>query len=337
MTTTYNVQLQIENIIPLGDESDSKSIVAVWKQAQAQFGTYDADNTSALDSYDNDYRFTLDLKEPLALFESAIAEAGSFNNYRQLHAENQDIKISALIGIKVTSVKDDCGQEAIYKATTIFQQQLYLAMNFAYPGACQLLGSRFIGDSSYLYEAQSYESKVFYDARISARESNWPKLHNLELSKVWQWLNSMALSHSDIAISDINKVLINMLKLGQQRHRYGSRSILIASQQIELLLGIKHDDGNRLRNRTRLILGDVPEAADCFIDLYRLRADLFHGEQPVRRPALICNGQQEERREQIAIHNTNVELAASIIVALIQTLISNNKNKFLFKEVLVEG
>ncbi len=41
---------------------------------------------------------------------------------------------------------------------------------------------------------------------------------------------------SETAISDINKALINILKLAQQCHRYGSRSVLfvgLVAQQVE--------------------------------------------------------------------------------------------------------
>jgi hypothetical protein len=168
---------------------------------------------------------------------------------------------------------------------------------------------------------------------MCSHQQAWPAIQKLDIESIWLWLNAQGFSRSDIAISSINKVLFNMLKLAQQRHRFGSRSALLATKQFQLLLDTQ--DEMRLRNRTSLILGKIPEASDCFVALLQLRRELFEGHHPVRRPALICQSAYEESREQISSHNTTIELAATMIVALVQQLIKSDKSKFQFKESLI--
>jgi|DeeseametMP0441B_FD_contig_51_79970_length_1120_multi_2_in_0_out_0_1 hypothetical protein len=336
MTSENSFHIHVDNIIPHADEHASQEILTVWKAANQFF----SDTTYECVSYNGDKILDLQIKPDLTgaieIIESAIQRAKSLDGYRQLHAENSDTEIGAVLAISIapSQSSDKISAEDAYYAASTFQQQLFLTLNLAFPGACKLLGARFVGYNAHLYEAQSFDSKLFYNARMTCRQEAWPQAQNLDLPTIWNWLNTQGFSRSDTAISSINKVLVNLLKLGQQRHRFGSRSALIASQQFELLLHTI--DETQLRNRTRLILGDIPESSDCFVALLNLRNELIAGNHPVRRPALICHSLNEESREQITRHNTTVELAANIMISLIQTLIKSGKSKFKFKESLVD-
>lgn len=336
MTTELSFRLNVDNIIPHADPQSSQKVVATWKSASQLFNDFKYECIKPSSGNLITQQISLDMSDVLNVLENAITQSGSLDSCRKHHIENRKTRVNASLAFTLKSEDEAIQIGDAYQIASTFLQQLYLAMNLAYPGSCQLLGVEFEGENSHLYEAQSFDSKLFYDARMSAHQQGWPNLQTLELPTTWNWISKQNFSHSDIAISDCNKVLFNMLKLAQQRHRYGSRSALLAAQQIELLLGTRHSgDVKRLRARTRLILDDIPESADCFVELFQLRANLFHGQHPVRRPALICNSPSQERREQIASHNTTIELAAGIITGLIQRLVKTNESKFQFKEILI--
>lgn len=332
MSSEQSFHIHVDNIIPHADKQASQEIFTIWKAAHQFFSEIDYQCVSADNSKLMDVQVKLDLSGPVEILESAIQRSESLDGYRQLHAENSDTETGAIFAIEIKSANTLSTEDAYYIAST-FQQQMYLTMNLAFPGACKLLGARFVGHDAHLYEAQSFDSKIFYDARMSCLQESWPALQALDLPSIWIWLNEQGFSRSDTAISNINKVLVNLLKLGQQRHRFGSRSALLASQQFELLIGTL--DESYLRNRVRLVLGDIPESADCFVALLKLRNDLISGNHPVRRPALICHSINDESREQISRHNSTIELASSIMISLVQNLIKSGKNKYQFKESLV--
>ena len=336
MTSENNFHIHVDNIIPHADKNASQEILSIWKAAHQFFSETDYQCISADGNTILDLQVKLDLSGAIEIIESAIQRAESLDAYRQLHAENSDTEIGAVLAISLSSAAGSApisSQDAYYVAST-FQQQLFLTLNLAFPGSCKLIGARFVGHNAHLYEAQSFDSKLFYDARMTRQQEGWPLSQNLDLPTIWNWLNAQGFSRSETAISSINKVLVNLLKLGQQRHRFGSRSALLATHQLELLLNT-HDE-MQLRNRTRLVLGDIPEASDCFVALLKLRDELITGNHPVRRPALICHSATEEGREQISRHNTTIELAANIIISLVQRLIKTGKNKYKFKESLVD-
>lgn len=334
MTTELSFHIHVDNIIPHADKQASQEVFSTWKAASLFFKDLAYECASANGSKILNTKISFDLSGAVDMLESAIERAGSFDAYREMHAENSDNEVGAILAINIGLVDGEklSTEDAYYIAST-FQQQLFLTMNLALPGSCKLIGTRFVGHNAHLYEAQSFDSKLFYDVRMCSHQQAWPAIQKLDIESIWLWLNAQGFSRSDIAISSINKVLFNMLKLAQQRHRFGSRSALLATKQFQLLLDTQ--DEMRLRNRTSLILGKIPEASDCFVALLQLRRELFEGHHPVRRPALICQSAYEESREQISSHNTTIELAATMIVALVQQLIKSDKSKFQFKESLI--
>jgi len=334
MTSELSFHIHVDNIIPHADETASQQVFKIWKAAQQFFSATNYECVSSDGSKILDVQVELDLSSAVEIIESAIQRSGSLDAYRELHAENSDTDVGASLAMTIQSTDKAAPlsiENAYYIAST-FKQQLFLTLNLAYPGSCKLIGARFIGPDAHLYEAQSFDSKPFYEARMSTKEQAWPTCLDFALSTIWSWMNEQSFSRSDIAISSINKVLVNILKQAQQRHRFGSRSALLATQQFELLLNTRNE--KLLRNRTRLVLGDIPESGDCFVALFQLRQDLFEGNHPVKRPALICHSVLSESREQITSHNSTIELALSITLALTQRLISTGKNKYQFEESL---
>lgn len=336
MTSELSFHIHVDNIIPHADKNASQEILSIWKAAHQFFSQTAYQCVSADGNNILDLQVKLDLSGVIEIIENAIQRAESLDAYRQLHAENSDTEIGAVLAISLNPEQgpDPISTRDAYYVASTFQQQLFLTLNLAFPGSCKLIGARFVGHNAHLYEAQSFDSKLFYDARMTRQQEGWPASQSLDLPTIWNWLNAQGFSRSETAISSINKVLVNLLKLGQQRHRFGSRSALLVSQQFELLLNT-HDE-TQLRNRTRLILGDIPESSDCFVALLKLRDELITGNHPVRRPALICHSVTEESREQISRHNTTIELAANIIISLLQRLVKTDKNKYKFKESLVD-
>lgn len=329
----------IDNIIPHADERTSQSIIDIWQEAAEVLTTCTLPCIHPGNGKLVDLNVKADFSAILKRLQTARTESGSFDAWRRLHLQNSATPVDASLPLSLNCNTTALSFGDAFALGCVFQQQLYLTLNLALPGACQMLGVSFRGEEAHLYEAQSFDSKVFYDARMSSHQQNWPTLASLSIEQVWHWLGQTGLSRTDIALSAINKVLFTLLKLGRQSHRYGSRSALLVIQQIELLLGqtdlLGQEETARLRERCKLVLGDIPEAADCFIALFQLRTDLLQGQHPVRRPPLVGHTLSEENRELVAAHNSAIELGASMIIGLLQNLIIKDKQQFVFREVLL--
>ncbi len=333
MQTTETITLEIRNAIPNGGVDATAKIISMWQLVE---GFFTARNFVVEDPYRGqlgEYRISLDAGPLINLMQMAQKTNESFDIYRQMHATDSSIAINSELHITVEALNARTEPYSVYHAASVFIQQLLLAMNLSLPGSCQFLGTRFTGSQAHRFEAQDFDSKAFYDAWLSASEHGWPKLQELEFEKVWQWFEKAGTSERNTAITTINKVLIDMLKIAQQRYRYGARTAMLVGNQLEMLVGTSDDhDMRHLRERVSLILGRPPESADCFKELYRLREALFKGEHPVRRPALVYHNADEEIMQQLAQHNSGVEKALAVVLSLLQDLVQSNSDGYQFSE-----
>ena len=333
MQTTETINLEIHNAIPRGGAEASAKILAMWQFVD---GYFIARRFLVEDPYRGqlgEYRISLDAAALTALMQTACSSAGSFDQYRQQHAADSSVTLSSSLTFTVEALNAKTEPYSVYHAASVFMQQLLLGMNLALPGSCQFLGTKFSGTQAHRFEAQDFDSMAFYDAQLSAGEHHWPKITQLDFDKVWSWFETAGTSERNTAITTINKVLIDMLKISQQRYRYGARTAMLIGNQLEMLVGTQNDrDMQHLRERVSLILGRPPEAADCFKELYRLREALFIGDHPVRRPALVFHNADEEITQQLAQHNSGVEKALAVVIALLQDLVETGSEGYQFNE-----
>ncbi len=333
MSASASLRLHIANAIPHGNEADTQAIIALWREAGSFCQQLDFLAQDRRDSNARRFAISLDVGPMLASMERASAEAGSFDAWRKAHVDDPGKPIDASLGLTITDAGGNLTEMALYQVATVFLQQLVMAMNITLPGSLQLLGTRFEGPGSHRYEAQQFDSRIFYGALKTAASNAWPILKRPDFTSVWRWLDKCESSQRQTAIAAINKVLFTMLKVAEQRHEYSARTVLLVLYQLEVLLDRRNNTSfHRSRNRARLILGGMPEAADCFRGLYEIRNSLFMGDQPVNRPLLICHDSAQQLREAIGQHNSVVEQGSALVLALLQDLIARDAQGYEFSE-----
>ncbi|WP_020410117.1 hypothetical protein [Hahella ganghwensis] len=333
MQTTETITIEIHNAIPNGGIDATGKIISLWQLVDGYFTDRKFVVEDPYRGQLGEYRISLDAKALINLMQTARDNNESFDIYRQMHAADSSVAINSELHMTVEALNSRTEPYSMYHAASVFIQQLLLGMNLALPGSCQFLDTRFAGPHAHRFEAQDFDSKAFSDAMLSATEHGWPKLHELSFETVWGWFERAGTSERNTAITTINKVLIDMLKIAQQRYRYGARTAMLVGNQLEMLVGTSDDaDMQHLRERVSLILGRPPESADCFKELYRLREALFKGEHPVRRPALVYHNADEEIMQQLAQHNSGVEKALAVVLSLLQDLVQNDADGYQFSE-----
>lgn len=335
MTSTATITLHIGNALPHGNEKDTRDIIQLWRTIGGHFDRREFISLAGLKSSARRYLISLDVADLLATMENAQAQSESFTSHRKGHVDDPEKGIAGELSITVARQDGELEEAESYQVATVFLQQLVLAANIVLPGSIQVLDARFTGPGAHRYEAQAFDSKIFYGALKARAANDWPKLQAHGFEQVWDWLERCEVSNTHTAIREINRVLFTLLKVAEQRLETGARTVLLIMYQLETLLECRNARSvNRLRNRARLILGKVPEAADCFKELYEVRNSLFVASQPVHRPPLICHDRTEELKEQIGQHDTAVELGTLITLALIHDLIEHQAREFDFTETV---
>lgn len=333
MTSSATIELNIGNAIPPGNATETGNVIALWQQISSFFSQRHFCGPESADGESVSYLVDLNADALLDLMENARQEAGSFNDWQKRHIENPQTRIDASVVIRLTPESGQCKQAECYRVATVFLQQLVLAANIAVPGSVQLLNTRFVGPGAHCYEAQEFDARILYGAFKSASYNEWPPLKLLVFDAAWQWLELCQTSRVVTAISRINKTLFTMLKVAEQRHETSARTVLLVIYQLEQLLDCRQANSLELiHNRTRMILGNIPEAANCLNELAEIRSSLFLANQPVHRPPLIAHNASESLRDQMGQHNSAVEAGTAIVLALIHNLISRDATCYEFTE-----
>lgn len=335
MTSSATVRLHIGNVIPPGNENTTRDVIALWQEMGSCFmqKAFMSRHDINGDNPARPYQVTLDATELLRTLQDARAQSGSFTLHHRAHVDNADITIGGELAVTVESNSGALTEEESYQVAVAFLHQLIMAAHLACPGSIQILDARFTGDGAHRYEAQQFDAGIFHGAHQAAMENNWPILERLSFTKVWDWLEASEVSQTCTAIRSINKVLFTLLKVAEQRHDCSARTVLLVMYQIEILLDCRQFNSlERVRDRAHLVLGSIPDAADCLQELHDVRYQLFMANHPVHPPPLISHTTEAALRKQLAQHNSAVESGTALVLKLLQDLIVHDAYHYAFAE-----
>lgn len=335
MAASASITLHIGKAIPQGNENETRRIIGLWQEIEKHLKEQDFAALDGINGTTGSYRILLDASELLQRQEEALTHSGSFTAYQKAQVEQADLPVDAKLHLQIHSTDGELKETESYQVATIFLQQLVLLANIIAPGSIQILDARYIGPGAHRYEAQNFDSRVMHGALRASVNNEWPPLKSLKVKQVWAWLEQCETSQTDTAIADQNKVLFTLLKVAEQRQEYSARTVLLVLYQLEVLLACRYEKSPaRIRNRLQMVLGKLPEAADCFVELYEVRHSLFHANQPVHRPPLICHTTAKAQRKQLGQHNTAVESGTILVLALLQDMIESGTRRYEFHESL---
>lgn len=327
-----SLQVSIDNVIPQANRDDSSAILALWREA-AQLGDSSFTAQARPGAPLRKYRVAMDASSLLSALEQALA-AGSFDRQREAHREHPSVSLAGGFAFSIEADGQPVRGLEAWGVVSVFLQQLELATNLVIPGSFQLLGGRFSGEEAHLVEAPVADSVIYGGVRRSLAE-HWPAQAGPGFAAVWNWLVQAELSHTHTAIKDVNKVLLTALKVAEQRQEYSARTVLLVLFQLEILLDCHtRNDPALLRRRLNMVLGKVPDAADCIRELYSVRNELFTGTQPVHRPSLLTDTVEDALEEQLGQYNQVVVHASTLVLLLLRELVARGARGFVFRETV---
>ncbi len=331
MSTSTTIELDIANALPQANPADSARILELWRQIGSHFRNHGFSAQHRPGARLKLYNLSLDASALVQTMDQALQQADSFDQQRVAHSGDRNAKVSGNLLLTVADRTGELQEREIYDVANLFLQQLVIAANLVLPGSIQILAAGYVGPGAHLVEAGVADSVIFGGARKVLQEG-W-QLPTLDFAQVWSWLDALELGHSHTAIKVIDKVLLTQLKVAEQRHEYSARTVLLVLFQLELLLDCHaRNDAALLRKRLRMLLGAMPESADCIRDLFSVRNELLQGFQPVMRPPLLAHDMQDELQDLLGQHNMTVINAAALVQALLVQLVAKGGRDFVFSE-----
>lgn len=335
MTDSSTIHLHIAKAVPQGNVKETQNIVQLWQSIAGYFQQRDFQAQANPGADRHHYQLSLDVSPLLQRMEYAQGSYESFDDYLKVHGQDQEKRVDGDLSLTVVSQSRGHDELEAYQVATLFLQQLFLAATIAVPGSIRLLDTRFTGREGHRFDAQCFDSDIFSGARQFAQHNDWPPLASLAFAEVWTWLEALETATVHTAIKGINKVLFSLLKLAQQRHEFGARTVLLLTYQLEVLLNCRNAMSDQpLRKHLQMILGRIPEDSEGLEELYQVKLGLFEGDQPVVRPALASYGLAKRPRGQIGQHQGAVEQGVAAVLALLQDLVRHQAQGFEFQESL---
>lgn len=128
----------------------------------------------------------------------------------------EPVIVKAVVKLRSKDDKD----ERLLKKTCLdylifFLHEIYLKMNLAAPGSCNLTSIISTIDNSKPVEI-ILNSIFFEDAWIESMQNGWPKVDFLNLEQVCKWINGIDLNNREIAEERIHKALFAVLHIAKQ-------------------------------------------------------------------------------------------------------------------------
>lgn len=335
MTSSATIQLKVGNAIPPGNEKETGEIIEFWRQANSFFANLPFQAQDRIGGAVHSYQVSLEAEELIIAMENARDESGSFSNHQLAHVDDPAKVIDAQLSVTVSAEGHVIAEEESYQVATVFIQQLVIAVNLVKPGAIQLLDTCFAGTHSHRYEAQNYDSRIYYGACKASIENRYPLVKGLSLEAVWTWLEDTGISQRDTAIKSINEVLFTLLKVAEIRHEYSARAALLVMYQLEKILDCRQINSQAdVYHRTVLVLGQFPCSDKWLSELQDARNSLFTASVPVHRPPLICHTTEHALRQQSGQHHSAIELGTALVLALLHDLIAHGAQRYRFEETM---
>lgn len=332
MVNSQTVILNIGDVIPNAGDNESNWIISAWEGADKYIKNVPFKVEDPYQAKLVEYSVSLDASDLMNTLKNAHEASGGFANYLQACKKEEGATRGKLI-VSLQTENGSLEAYSLYHSVTVFVQQLVLAMNIALPGSCQILNASYEGEGAESFEPPQIDSSIFTNGWLSAFDADWPILKPLKFSDVWKWLDTQCTSQTDTALSTVNKVMFCLLELAHQSSSYSSSNVLLVSHMLELFGKMENDvNHNLLRERISIILGQPSDKADSFNELYRMKQSLIRSEQPVRRPALVYHDADDEILQQLEMHNSPVEQALAIVLALLQDLVINKCSAYQFSE-----
>jgi hypothetical protein len=237
------------------------------------------------------------------------------------------------IRLRITPRSAGVAEETPFGVVEGFLQQVFLAMNIATPGSCNLNPYKYPDHPD--KRPQILDSEILDDALFDAIEEGWPALRWTPFRDAWEWLHHDMAYDIAVAREPTQKAFFGLLRICTRR-KGDPENLLVLAQALEGLLKSKKGRIRReLDERLDMVIGSPPAHPSWFEHFYRVRSHIIHGVMPVLRPGKLSQYADPEAR-QIDEEVTFLEgKAVAALLALLQDMVVHNVRVYHFEQRLI--
>lgn len=330
MNTT---SIEVKTVAPTDAEADYDAIISLWHSVNAFFTNYKLQTESGVTKVNIDVnqvlKTILNLKPENC--EKYFKNLMSNNNFASQEAFFNHNPLGAVILIQTDDQALDIDR---------FLQQLFLAMNISHCGSCNLLDYKITNDGpfTFLDNRKTLTASLFDDVITTYRNNSWPKIHRLEFSSVWNWLEKHNLRSIQLAKTPVQKSCAVLINLSSSELHYAELLLGITQVLESILLKNGEPKSYNLSIKIEAILGHNSKERNWVRKLYNLRSSIIHGEHDIFWPGEYpLSSDDSEEEQHLNTINESFALGASTLVSLLQDLIISDKVKYNFtNRLLVE-
>lgn len=276
---------------------------------------------------------TIEYLESVAQLEDTLARGERDETWvdRQLAAGRHPMRSHITLHVGSAAASGDAPPQVVGG----FLQQLFLAMNLACPGACNLALADLDGADDSDLLALDYSGPVFENAFLQARDAAWPLLAQLPFETAWDWLSEVGLEGVAVAKDPLHKALFTLLRIAEPREDASTTMLLVAQALEALLVDSRDNVGSILRQRIELIVGAPPNGRRWFSRFYELRSRAAHGSVPLLRPGRLYDiGEDQEVESHIDEFVRPADEAVAVFLAIVQDLARARARRYRFTQVV---
>ena len=324
---------------PAYGSTDARSVLDLWRDVQRVLGPQSvpwstrgrkqAAYTVQIDAAD-----TIEYLEGVAQFEDTIARGEKDETWvdRQLAAGRHPMRSDITLHVGSAAASGNAPPQVVGG----FLQQLFLAMNLACPGACNLALSHLDGADDSDFLELDYSGEVFESAFLDARDAKWPLLARLPFETAWEWLSDVGMAGVAVAKVPLHKALFTLLRITEPREDASTTMLLVAQALEALLVDGRDNVGSILRQRIELVVGTPPNGRRWFSRFYDLRSHVAHGSVPLLRPGRLYDiGEDQEVESHIDEFVKPAHEAVAVLLAILQDLARARARRYQFTQTVI--
>lgn len=326
-------RVAVRNPHPSYGDTDIRPIVGMWQEVARFFTGYQLPSHAA---HPGEYILSFDIADFLEELRSAWLDPQDKEYSRRL-SRLVEGDGSTWIGVRVQQKQS--GEDAelpLWFVGRLFQE-LFLTMNLALPGSCNLYQTSYVGCPEPVWPPVDLGASIFEDAWHQAQSSGWPPLKQLSFAKTWDWLhNDTGLIYAtDIGTTPVQKALYALLSVGNHNQTTDQDLVLLIAQTLESLL-VDRAAGVAavLRERVEALFGFPGERKKWVSQFYDLRSRIAHGAVPVIRPGGYCfDESNSEFVDIVRQYWAPLHRALALVLAILQDLVDTNSRGYEFSQV----
>jgi len=234
------------------------------------------------------------------------------------------------VGIKIKSIEGKILDKSANSFAKQYITDIFLSMNLAAPGCCNLSLSGIVGDR----EPDHLYNDLFDSSWIISLRKGWPHISNLGLKHVWSWLEAIQFLNKQTAQSPVEKAIFCLLQISS-KGMTTPEDLIWHAHALEALYGNPTPPLGILKERIKKFL-EIPSDGTKQMNkglrtFYDLRNAFVHGGFQISH--LFCDEKLDSQVEKQQTRLMNgCELIFVIVLATIQKLIIAGHSSLAFKE-----